>query len=298
MKARLVAIALFLCASAAAFFLQRQRATVPISPRPLLYLVADTEQEAERLPLALTRVSDQEEIQVGNGLARRYRLAPLGQSQIELAVTSYLNHVGSLVARGVRRQDIPYHFYLEDDPYFVNAYALPGGPIVVGRGLLRILGSEDELAAVLGHEIVHVDHRHAIGRLQYQLWSEKLGLDDVYLLTSPAVEIFEAGYTKEQEFEADRAGLGLAVAAGYSPLGGVDLMTRLETMEGEYSENTGSPVAEAAGMPWSAMAEYFRSHPPGRERRAQLEKEIRANGWNAGGPLRPLAIRSLLKSRP
>jgi beta-barrel assembly-enhancing protease len=298
MKTRLVALALFLAGCAVVFVLQRQKATVPISPRPLLYLVADTEQEAERIPLALTRVSDQEEIEVGDKLARKYGLVSRRQGQVELVISGYLNSVGSRVARGVQRKDIPYHFYLQDNPYFVNAYALPGGHVVVGRGLLKILGSEDELAAVLGHEIVHVDNRHAIGHLQYLLLSQKLGLDDVYQIASPAVTIFEAGYTKDQEFEADRVGLGLAVAAGYSPMGGVNLMTRFEKMEGEYSEHEASPIDEAAGMPWSSIVEYFRSHPPAAERRAQLEKEIRISDWNTAEPLRPLAIASLLKPQP
>lgn len=296
MKSRIVAIALLISGCAALFILQRQKTTVPITPRPLLYLIADTEQEAERIPLALTRVSDAEEIEVGDKLAQQYGLMSSRRTDPDDArISAYLNFVGRRVARGVDRRPIPYHFYLGDNPYFVNAFALPGGHIVVGRGLLQMLETEDELAAVLGHEIVHVDKRHSIGHLQYLLLNRKLGLDDVYQLGAPAVEIFEAGYTKEQELEADRVGLQLAVLAGYSPLGGVNLMKRFEKIDAEYSEHANSPVDEAAGVPFSALVEYFRSHPPVAERLAQLEREIRQNGWNTAQPLRPLAIGPLLK---
>lgn len=122
-----------------------------------------------------------------------------------------------------------------------------------------------------------------------------VGLDDVYRLGAPAVEIFEAGYTKEQELEADRVGLQFAVTAGYSPMGGVNLMRRFEKMEREYSEHSNSPVEEAAGVPMSAVIEYFQSHPPATERLAQLEREIRANHWSTTQPCRLLAIQRLLR---
>jgi predicted Zn-dependent protease len=217
MKRSWIAVVLLLAGCAAIFILQRQKATVPITPRPLLYLVADTQREAERIPLAVTRVSDKRETQVGEQIVGSYGLtaAPAGDPDAR-AIIEYLNAVGLRVASHVQRKAIPYHFYLQDDPNFVNAFALPGGNIVVGRGLLSLMESEDELAAVLGHEIAHVDNRDAIERLQYKLASEKLGLGDLFRFGAPAVEIFEAGYTKEQEFQADRTGLALAVEAGYS----------------------------------------------------------------------------------
>lgn len=294
MKRVWIAVVLLLAGCAAIFILQREKATVPITPRPLLYLIADTQREAERIPLAVTRVSEKRETQVGEQIVRSYGLnaTPAGDPDAR-AITDCLNAVGLRVASHVQRKTIPYHFYLQDDPNFVNAFALPGGNVVVGRGLLSLIESEDELAAVLGHEIAHVDNRDAIERLQYQLASEKLGLGDLFRIGAPAVEIFEAGYSKEQEFQADRTGLALAVAAGYSPLGGVRLMQRFEKLESGYSEHAHTPIGEFAEVPFSALVEYFRSHPPAAERREMLQREIKENGWNGEKPLRPLAIRSI-----
>jgi predicted Zn-dependent protease len=288
----LILAVLLVSGSVALFFLQRSRATAEVTPRPLLYLLADSERDVERIPLALTRVSDAEEIEAGERLAREEGLVPRPRNAANLDITDYLSNVGRAVASHAHRRAIPYHFYLSDDPTWINACALPGGYIIVGRGLLKLMESEDELAAVLGHEITHVDDRHAIERLQYQLASRKLGLDGIYQLGRPAVEIFEAGYTKEQEFDADRGGLQLAVEAGYSPAGIVNLMTRFEKLEVQTQQQTpGTPIGEIAQLPFGAPQEYFRSHPPASERKAALEIEIKARNWNQAAPVRPLAIR-------
>jgi beta-barrel assembly-enhancing protease len=174
-KRRLILAALLVSGSIALFSLQRSRATAEVTPRPLLYLLADSERDVERIPLALTRVSDAEEIRAGDEIAQEEGLlVPRQLSPDELRVTEYLNKVGTSVASHVQRRAIPYHFYLANDPIWTNACALPGGHIIVGRGLLNLMESEDELAAVLGHEITHVDDRHAIERLQYELASRKL----------------------------------------------------------------------------------------------------------------------------
>ena len=289
---RVVLAAILIGGAVALFVLQRSHASAPISPRPLLYLVADTERESERIPLSLTRVSEAEESAAGekiaqeNGLEQRRELSPE-----DARLTAYLNSVGSVVAAHVHRRGIRYRFYLSNQKNWVNACALPGGYVIVGGGLINLLQSEDALAAVLGHEIAHVDDRHAVERLQYELASQKLGLEDVYDLGRPAVQIFQAGYTKEQELEADRVGLEYAVQAGYSPAGILQLMEHFENMEAQTEAGQAvSPIDEIAGVPLAALQEYFRSHPPATERKAALETEIRKMGWKESAPVRPLKV--------
>ena len=297
---RLIAAAILVTGCAALYFLQRAKSEAPISPAPVLYLVADTQREASRIPLQLTRVSDEEENQIGAQIAKEYGLTDPHRFDNDKSgdaqkIEQYLNGVGYLLTPQVQRQGIRYHFYLDDDSSLVNAFALPGGSIVVGRGLLNLLESEDELAAVLGHEITHVDNRHAIERLQYELAAKKYGLSAFYQIGRPAVEIFQAGYTKEQELEADRVGLDIAVARGYSSQGAISLMKRFEKLETEESaakHRADSPVEEIAQVSVKSLDQYFLSHPPAGERLAAMESEIKSQGWPET-PQRALTIRNI-----
>jgi beta-barrel assembly-enhancing protease len=289
-----VSLALLAAGCFVIYFLQRAKASAPFTTSPLLYIVADTEREAERIPLAATRVSDADEIKAGQQIVREYQLNSSQPNGPEAArISEYLNAVGMAVSSHVQRQAIRYHFYLRDDRNFVNAFALPGGQIVVGRGLLELIENEDELAVVLGHEIAHVDNRDAIARLQYELASRKIGLGEIYRLGKPAVEIFEAGYTKEEELEADRVGLRFAVAAGYSANGGLSLMKRFEQLEPSNAKRANSPVEEFAQVPFDALQEYFRTHPSAVERIAAMQTEITDRGYDISQKTRPFVIHSI-----
>ncbi len=293
-RRHIVAAVLLVAGGAALHVLHHRHATTEITPRPLLYLVADTERELERIPLELTRVSDEEENRVGEELARRFGYATPRPTDAEAQrIEQYLNEVGARVAAHVNRKAIRYHFHYVPSDGFINAAAMPGGQVDFGRGLLRLLESEDELAAILGHEIAHVDQRHAIERLQFELKSRQLGLEGLYRIGALGVALFHAGYTKEQELEADRIGLALAVGAGYSSGGAVDAMQRLAKLHEATKRKPDSPIEELGDVPLQALQEYFRSHPPEAERIAAFEAEIAVNRWNANQARRPLEVRAI-----
>src|SRR5262249_56929954 len=111
-----------------------------------------------------------------------------------------------------RKLDLRFHYVPAAN--FVNAFALPGGHVFLGKGMLRLMDSEDELASVLGHEVEHVDNYHCNDRVALQARLKHLPLGG--LVTLP-VELFQAGYSKEQEMEADRDGAGPAGMARVSP---------------------------------------------------------------------------------
>jgi len=136
----------------------------------------------------------------------------------------YVNYVGQWVASHAERTDITWHFGVIDSDR-VNAFAAPGGYILLTKGLYKKLNSEAELAAVLGHEIGHVLKKHHLKILKKSSWMElgrvlaehKLGGDSkaVDNLIGSGAEVMARGLDKNAEFEADRIGIVLAARSGY-----------------------------------------------------------------------------------
>src|SRR5581483_3606456 len=181
-------------------------------------------------------------------------------------VQSYLKTVGAKVATGAHRK-LPYQFHYLDEPYLVNAFAIPGGHVYVGEGLLSLMDSEDELASVLGHEIEHIDHYHCAERAQQEQALRKIPLGGWLTIT---IEVFEAGYSKTQELEADREGTQLAVAAGYSPSGAIRMFETFDRLYRESRSRPRNPEQELTEMARQTLEGYFRSHPLPSERIAQI----------------------------
>lgn len=174
----------------------------------------------------------------------------------------------------------PYAFRLSvTDLDAPNAFALPGGLVVVTRGLLEQVESENELAFVLGHEIGHFagrDHLQALGRaLVLSLGLQALlgfaGVDaDVPAVAS---RLAERGYGRGQERAADRFGLAL-VAAEYGHVAGADaFFARLPDAEARFGRRA---------------AAWFATHPVTATRIERLRAHAAERGWRADGPLTPL----------
>ncbi len=89
----------------------------------------------------------------------------------------------------------------------------------VGEGLLDLMSSEDQLAFILGHELDTFDHYHCAERVQVEARLRNLKLGIMGALIQIPLEVWEAGYSKDEEREADREGLRLSVLSGYSPYG-------------------------------------------------------------------------------
>lgn len=284
----LSAIALLLTATIVVS--EHRKLDVPASPAPILYFIADTEKELTRLPVNFTRMSDEEEIRAGDELAKAYvyntQNTEVAANPDMAAIERYLTQVGSQVAANAHRK-LPYKFHYVPEPGFVNAFALPGGHVYVGEGLLQLMDSEDELAAVLGHEVEHIDHFHCAERVQREEAMRKIPLA---ALMSLPVAIFQAGYSKDQELEADREGTTLAVAAGYSANGAVRMFETFARLFQELqNKKAKTPQDEAASVAEQAIEGYFRSHPLPSERIAQINQLIASNGW-ALRPERNLAV--------
>ena len=154
----------------------------------------------------------------------------------------------------------------------VNAFAVPGCYIYVTRGLMGIVNSEAELAAVLSHELGHIVARHSQRQQRRSMW-RGLGVAAVQLITGSerltqlagaAAGLFTLRYSRGQEFEADDLGVRYLHAAGYDPYAAVDMLGALGRQESFMLQTRGRDEARSI-PPWA------RTHPLTEERTARAE---------------------------
>ncbi len=122
----------------------------------------------------------------------------------------------------------------------VNAFAMPGGFVLLSTGLLKLLDSEDELAFVLAHEVAHVQRRHHYQVVLRQRLTEQASknlssvlLDsDTAKLAQASGQIYARGLDKSAEFEADRLGVELMTRSGYDPAAAVAVLEKMQALKG------------------------------------------------------------------
>ncbi len=152
-----------------------------------------------------------------------------------------LTEIGRRVAAVSDRQDYTYHFYLIKNKE-LNAFTTPGGYIYVFSGLMDKLQTDDQIAAVLGHEVGHCAARHAIKKFQgvmaynvigglvfNQLGLEGTGQEILSMTSSQVISLIFSAYSRKDEYEADRLGLKYTSAGGYDPRGLRESLRIIET---------------------------------------------------------------------
>ena len=271
------------------YFSQRRHDPTPVSANAVVAMAADAQRDLTRAPMRLTRLSDDEEIAVGKELAEQYSGNADKLSPEQQALEDYVRRVGGSVALQAHRR-LPYSFHLLPDRAMINAFSLPGGPVYVGEGLLDLMTSEDQLAAVLGHEIEHIDHYHCAERVQIEARLRNLKLGIVGALLQIPLEVWEAGYNKDEEFEADREGMRLGVLTDYSPYGAVSLFEKFGKLHDEYVIHARSPEEELSQLAIQSLQGYFRSHPLPSERLAQANNVIAQEGWQNRRTQKPFRV--------
>jgi predicted Zn-dependent protease len=263
---------------AAIYFSQRREKPATVSANALVAMMADAQRDLSRAPMRVTRLSDGEEIAIGNQLAQQYAEAAEKFTPEERALERYVQNVGSAVASQAHRR-LPYSFHLLPDRNMINAFSLPGGAVYVGEGLTTLMTSEDQLAVVLGHEVEHIDHYHCAERVQIEARLRHLQLDIVGALLQIPLAVWETGYNKNEELEADREGMRLAVRGGYSPYGAVSLFEKFGKLQKEYVIHAETPEDELSQLAMQSLEGYFRSHPQPSERLAQANSLIALEKW-------------------
>jgi predicted Zn-dependent protease len=210
-------------------------------------------------------ISRQQEIEMGLQARPQFE-QEFGGLYEDPEVQQYVQEVGMALVDETDRRRLPWEFRVLDSDS-INAFALPGGFIYITRGLLFNLRSEAELAAILGHEVAHVAHRHSVQQLQRaQLVQGGAALAGLFGGGEPVVaDVAQlvAGlalmtYSREQEKEADLSGLKYLAAQGYEPRAMLNVMRTL----GEIGGKARPP-------------EFLSSHPNPETREEYLARRVR-----------------------
>lgn len=243
--------AALLCAQRQAIALLWQESSLADSQRPL---------------------SDTQEIALGRRFAAVFEAeTPILTNPL---LDQHLNQLLRELAANCRRPTLPYRVKILNLPD-CNAASLPGGVIYIHRGMLELLATEDELAAVLAHEIGHIVARHTIRQLSFTLQAQALlkplletlarqnGAFEGILQQSggAAALMTRLTFNHHDELEADRLGFYEMLRSGWDPRGFLKMFTALEEKEASSS---------------SANQPIFPTHPPTAERVAAIEHELAA----------------------
>jgi predicted Zn-dependent protease len=166
-----------------------------------------------------------------------------------------VNAVGKKLVSRLKNNPFEFKFFLVDSPE-PNAFALPGGYIYVTRGILPVINTEDELAGIMAHEIIHVMQRHSVKQMKKGILTGILTLPGNVLnsvtgtkignvLNAPinlTTGVFIAKYSRGHEKEADEFGIQLAASAGYKTDALADALERLakeiEVLTGEKEQHS------------------------------------------------------------
>ena len=210
----------------------------------------------------ITFVSESSEIQMGSESYLPMQQSQGGEYDVDPALTEYVSGVGNRLAK-VSDRELPYEFVVLNNSV-PNAWALPGGKIAVNRGLLTELNSEAELAAVLGHEIVHAAARHSAKRIERSTLLQGVVVATAVVTNDSdygglavggagiGAQLLNQSYGRGDELESDKYGMLYMSRAGYDPQGAVDL------------QKTFVRLSDGKEADW--LTGLFASHPPSQER--------------------------------
>ncbi len=235
------------------------------------------------------KLTEEEEIEIGGNLiSGLLGAAPLVD---DAGLQQYVNDVGYWIASQSERRQLPWNFGVIDSEG-INAFAAPGGYIVITLGLYNLLENEAQLAGVLAHEIAHVVRKHHLKALQKtmkrEFWAD-LGVKAVgnedkrekfRKLINSGVQLYASGLDRNYEYDADLRAVVLAARAGYDPYALLDVLTTIDSINPASSE----------------LTVLMKTHPPTAKRLDQLGRKMDgrlddfASGQLNAGRFRQIAI--------
>ncbi len=219
---------------------------------PLLLLAALIAQHERVAGWIVDRISIEQEHQFG---ARMFESHKAGLKLIEGPPLAMVREIGARLTKGSAHQ---YEFYVAADPT-VNAYAMPGGFIVVHSGLMALADSADEVAGVLAHEVSHVEKRHSLNAMAQSAGlyaTVAILLGDFGRLASAGADLLNLKFSRDHEREADSEGLRLLVKAGLQPQATAAFFRKM--------------AAQGGGVP-----AFLSTHPASEERFEAIERAVK-----------------------
>ncbi|MCP5007757.1 MAG: M48 family metalloprotease [Planctomycetes bacterium] len=236
---------------------------------------------------------ESQELQIGEQQYEPSRQMQGGDYEVDPSLTEYVNSVGQRLA-AVSDRKLPYEFVVINNSV-PNAWALPGGKIAVNRGLLIELENEAQLAAVLGHEVVHAAARHGAkgverGMVLQGAVAGIAALSGKYANVvgrgaQTAAGLINQKYGRDAERESDLYGMKYMSRAGYDPRAAIGLQEVF--------------VRLSEGMATDWLSGLFASHPPSQERveaNRETAKTLPASG-ELGRERYQAAIAHIMKTR-
>jgi predicted Zn-dependent protease len=223
----------------------------------------------------LSFVSESDEIAMGQEGAKQV-IASIGLVPDD-ALQRYVSGLGLGIARTSERPNLPWQVNVIDDP-IVNAFALPGGPVFITRGILTHMNSEAQLVSVLGHEIGHITAKHSVQQMSQQQLGQigliaaiivQPGLAQFGQLASEGLGVLFLKFGRGAESQADELGFRYMTQAGYDPHEMVAMFMTLERLS-------------AGGDEGGRVPEWLSTHPDPGNRVKVTEQRIAATTLPAG----------------
>lgn len=183
----------------------------------------------------LSNLSDQDEMDFGQQIHNE--LVNSGQIRLydNSKVVGYINEIGERLAQNSVRPGIDYKFFIVEDDS-INAFATMGGYNYYNTGLIEAAANEAELASVIGHEIAHIEEKHAIEQMKAQARNQGIlaaaGLDSSQIVQLGVAVAFDFPHSRNDERQADAIGFDLLTQAGYAPQAMASFMTTLMNESG------------------------------------------------------------------
>ena len=220
---------------------------------PLLLVGAIVWQHDRIVAWGVGLISIEQEAKLGEILFTQQKR---GLKLVEGPALEMVRDIGNKLTKDSRHK---FQFFVAEDKS-VNAFAMPGGYVVVHTGLLQLTETPEEVAGVLAHEVQHIEQRHSLRSIAKSLGfsaAVSLLLGDASAAVSLGGELLQLKFSRDHETEADREGLKTLVAAKINPVGMRDFFAK---MAAQSQLNLG----------------FLATHPASNERMADIDQLINA----------------------